>query len=84
MVTSPLALRLPKLVLRNWTAQRRAGSGEFLVGSTPSFSMKTKNYSQWTNIALARLRTSLWPLSRYRSARAKNRFWIGIDLSINY
>ena len=83
MVTSPLAFLLPKLVLRHWTAQRSARSAELLVGSTPSFSMKTKNFSQGWNMALARSRTSLPLLSRYRSARVKNPFWSGIDLLIS-
>ena len=83
MVTSPLAFLLPKLGLRHWTAQRSARSAELLVGSTPSFSTKTKNFSQRWNMALARLRTSVSLLSRCRPARAKNLFWSGIDLLIS-
>ena len=83
MVTSPLAFLLPKLVLRHWTAQRSARSAELLVGSTPSFSRKTKNFPQGWNMALARLRISLSLLSRYRPARAKNPFWSGIHLLIS-
>src|SRR4051812_44792620 len=36
--TSPCGLRLPKLILRHCTAQRRARSAALLVGSTPSLS----------------------------------------------
>ena len=75
---------LPKLGLRHWTAQRSARCAELLVGSTPSFSRKTKNFSQGWNMALARLRTSLSLLSRCRPARAKNLFWRGIGLLITW
>src|ERR1035441_4449915 len=59
--TSPSGLRLPKLILRHWTAHRSARSALLLVGSTPSLSRNVKNLSKCLSSAVARLRTSLSP-----------------------
>ena len=48
MATAPELLRLPKDVLRHWTARRSARSAELLVGSTPSWSTQSHE-SAWNS-----------------------------------